>query len=243
MNILVTNDDGYQADGLDVLVKKLSQKHEVYVVAPDGNRSGASHSISMFYDHTISVVGEKRWAYSGNPADCVIVGLKSNLIDAKIDVVISGINHGANMGTDIIYSGTCSAAREGAVHDIPSLAVSLDKHAPVRGDFEKLADEVYQNLEYFVSLAKKTSFRCFVNINALPLAQYKGIKLTSTLSKRGYSDFIKIEEENGIYKGVFVPGDLTSSQEEDCDFMLAQKGYISVSLVKADPSALDVAGL
>ncbi|MBQ5471441.1 MAG: 5'/3'-nucleotidase SurE [Treponema sp.] len=240
MNILVTNDDGYQADGLKVLVKELSKQHTVYVIAPDGNRSGASHSITMYRDHIIKKIEENVWSYTGNPVDCVIVGLKSNLLSEPIDLIVSGINHGANMGTDIIYSGTASAAREGALHNIPSIAVSLDKDNAVSKDFELLSQNVVANIDTFIELTKKTKNRCFINVNAPSCPTYKGIKIASYLNCRGYSDFIQIEKHGEDMKAVFMPGDLTSSTELDSDYMLTQQGYISVALVNADPSAIQL---
>ena len=183
---------------------------------------------------------KNQWAISGYPVDCSCLGLTGDFFDFKFDLVISGINEGANMGTDIIYSGTASAAREGALHNIPSIAVSLDKDNAVSKDFELLSQNVVANIDTFIELTKKTKNRCFINVNAPSCPTYKGIKIASYLNCRGYSDFIQIEKHGEDMKAVFMPGDLTSSTELDSDYMLTQQGYISVALVNADPSAIQL---
>ena len=125
MNILITNDDGFDADGIKTLASRLAQEHTVFIVAPAGNRSAASHIISMHKNLEIKKIADSVWSCSGYPADCVLTALKSPLLPVKPDCILSGINAGANMGTDIVYSGTCAAARQGALDGIPSVALSL----------------------------------------------------------------------------------------------------------------------
>lgn len=104
MNLLLTNDDGYSAKGLNVLLDYLSKKHNVFVVAPEGNRSAVSHCITMHKNLVVKQYDKNVWSCSGSPVDCVVTALKSSLLPTKIDAVISGINAGANIGTDILYS-------------------------------------------------------------------------------------------------------------------------------------------
>lgn len=130
MRILLTNDDGINAEGLYVLAKELEKNHQVIIVAPDNQRSAQSHAITLFKPIVIKEVkleGLKSKAYStsGTPADCVRVGLDA-LSDGDIDLVFSGINMGLNSGMDILYSGTVSAAIEANIYDIPSIAVSAE---------------------------------------------------------------------------------------------------------------------
>ena len=125
MNLLLCNDDGFDSEGIKVLAKKLSQKHKVYIVAPDSNRSAVSHHITMFKENTLIKLDDNLYSCSGFPVDCVFTGIESSLFGVKIDAVISGINRGANMGTDIIYSGTCAVARQGVLSGLPSVAFSL----------------------------------------------------------------------------------------------------------------------
>ena len=110
MRILLTNDDGIGAAGLAALEAAFGSRHEVWVVAPDGERSGTSHAIHLQGPVRIRHEGERRFSCSGTPADCVFLGLRGDFLPS-IDAVLSGINHGPNLGTDVVYSGTCAAAR------------------------------------------------------------------------------------------------------------------------------------
>ena len=123
-HILLTNDDGYQADGLRTLAAAFEGFATVSIVAPSREQSGAAQSLTLRQPIVCHPVSERVWAIDGTPADCVIVALHK-LLPEKPDMVISGINHGANLGENIYYSGTVGAAREGALHHIPSLAISL----------------------------------------------------------------------------------------------------------------------
>lgn len=123
-HILLTNDDGIQAPGLDALADALSSLAEVTVVAPSGERSGASHSISVRRPVACEKVGERRWSVDGTPADTVIIALHK-LLDCPPDMVVSGINLGANIGQNVHYSGTVGAALEATLNRIPSFAISI----------------------------------------------------------------------------------------------------------------------
>ncbi len=131
MKILISNDDGVMAEGIKALVVELSKEHDVYVIAPDRERSAAGHSLTLHtpirVEELDSRFGAKRiWITSGTPGDCVKIGINAILSEEeKPDLVISGINHGPNLGSDILYSGTVSCAMEGAMMGYPSIAVSL----------------------------------------------------------------------------------------------------------------------
>src|SRR2546430_1744260 len=114
-NILLTNDDGYQAEGLRALAAALEGFATVSIAAPSLERSGAAQSLTLRQPIVCNRIGEREWAIDGTPADCVIVALH-RLLPEKPDMVISGINHGANLGENVYYSGTVGAAREGALH-------------------------------------------------------------------------------------------------------------------------------
>jgi 5'-nucleotidase len=125
MRILVTNDDGVHSVGIKALAKSLSEIAEVWVVAPDRERSAASHAISLFTPLRISKVAERTYTTDGTPADCVYLGVNQLMKDARPDLVASGINHGPNLADDITYSGTVAAALEATMLGIPSVAFSL----------------------------------------------------------------------------------------------------------------------
>ncbi|HVB33624.1 MAG TPA: 5'/3'-nucleotidase SurE [Patescibacteria group bacterium] len=128
-HILVTNDDGIGAPGLEALAGALSAFAEVTMVAPSGERSGAGHSISVRRPVACESRGEGRWSVDGTPADAVIIALHK-LLDHKPDLVVSGINHGANVGQNIHYSGTVGAALEATVNHIPAFALSVASRKP-----------------------------------------------------------------------------------------------------------------
>ena len=163
MNILVTNDDGINSAGLKALVNELCKIGDVYVVAPEGERSATSHHISIIGSVRFEEVEmpnvKKAFAVWGTPADCVHCGLHV-LLDEKIDLLISGINKGPNLSSDIIYSGTIAAAREGFIQGVPSMAVSLcDFHPDDYGVAAEYAREfalkyldLEDNTDYFISI-------------------------------------------------------------------------------------------
>jgi len=122
--ILLSNDDGYSAAGITILAETLAEVADVWMVAPDGERSATSHSLSLHTPLRVKDVGHQRFSVDGTPADCVYLAL-NELLPRAPALVVSGINHGANLGTDVLYSGTVGAAMEGALVGIPAVAVSL----------------------------------------------------------------------------------------------------------------------
>src|ERR1700716_2949446 len=128
-NILLTNDDGYQAEGLRALAAALEGFATVSIVAPSREQSGAAQSLTLRQPIVCNQIAEREWAIDGTPADCVIVALHK-LLPEKPDIVIAGINHGANLGENVYYSGTVGAAREAALHHIPAVAISLCSKNP-----------------------------------------------------------------------------------------------------------------
>jgi 5'-nucleotidase len=147
MKILVSNDDGYLATGINVLTDALSKIADVVVVAPDRNRSAASNSLTLHDPLRLSKVAENRYRVNGTPSDCVHLAL-TGFLDEEPDLVVSGINHGANLGDDVIYSGTVAAAMEGRFLGFPTIAVSLVGHRMQHFDTAaKVATELVQRLE------------------------------------------------------------------------------------------------
>jgi 5'-nucleotidase len=161
MHILLTNDDGIDSPGLHAVREALEPHHEVWILAPDGERSAMSHYITVKDPIRCREVGERALAASGSPADCVILAM-ADALPMRPEVVVSGINIGPNLGTDIIYSGTVAAARQGAIMGIPGIALSIDAF---RGKlyFDPLAEFVRDHLSEFVELWNDEHF---ININA-----------------------------------------------------------------------------
>ena len=191
MRILMANDDGIQAAGIQTLAKTLCDEHEVFIVAPDQERSAAGHALSLnvpirVREVNIGIPIAKAFAISGTPADCIKLGVTS-LLEQKPDLIISGINHGPNLGSDVLYSGTVSVAMEGAVLGYPSIALSL---ADLNGDsynFQPTTDYAKEFIKkiHHINFPKKT----ILNVN-VPEGELKDIKgvCVAHLGTRMYTD-------------------------------------------------------
>ena len=179
MKILLTNDDGIHAPGLKNLKKSLQEFAEITVVAPDRERSGSGCSASIYQTVSCQKVWSGKafqgYALSGTPIDCIMIGLEKLSGNGKPDLVISGINAGANLGRDIFYSGTVGAAIEGAYHKIPSMAVSINQK---EGPFYKTAIKVIEKIVKSLPLEKIGQQVLNINIPNVIYSEIKGVKLT-----------------------------------------------------------------
>lgn len=234
MNILLSNDDGYLANGIKTLAKYLAKSHNVTVVAPMGERSGNSHSVNFFsgiyYEDKGYVDGIRTYAVSGTPADCVLFGLKHLCKDIKIDAVVSGINTCLNAGSDIIFSGTFGAAQEGTFQGIPSLAVSLK----TRGveDYEYAADFTARNLDMLLSRAS-ADITINLNIPYVKKEDIKGIKIAPIAYQPYNESYVKNTDSNGVDM-YFVDGHPIKHTDEESggDCYLLNQGYITITPVR-----------
>ncbi len=231
MRILLTNDDGYGAEGLEALASALSGAHEVAVVAPDRERSGVSHALTLGGPGRIRKVGEGRYSCSGTPSDCVILTMLG-AIGFEPQVVVSGINRGANIGTDIVYSGTCGAARQAVISGLPGVAVSC---ASAREPFlyRAAARFVSENLGALASLCKGD---VFMNVNA-PSSSGDGLRWAWTFpSRRQYRDRLKtFDAPDGQSYCFLTNGGIDSSDEPGSDHRAVREGMISLSAVLVHP--------
>lgn len=241
MNILVTNDDGISVQGLHVLADTLAKLPgaKVYVVAPDSQRTAASHGMTLFKPLKLTKVnaGEfngavEAYACSGYPADCVKV---ARALFAKrgitFDMVCSGINHGSNLGVDTLYSGTVSAAKEAAIHGIPAFAFSVCSHFPEHFEaFEKLIPDV------ITKCYGKFPADVVINVNVpnIPLAELGGIAVTRTDGRR-YTELYSPKEETDEYVMMNVDADLFTDWQptEDNDVAWIFKKYVTVAPIQA----------
>lgn len=167
MVILLTNDDGYQAEGLNVLEEVLSSAgHETWVCAPSDQRSAQSHAMTLRGNVRIVRYGQRHYHCSGTPADCILYGLSGGTIGVRPDLVVSGINHGYNASTDILYSGTVGAAREAILRGVPGIAISARiDHESGRYPFKEAAGFLASHLEEFLPLCTSDTL---LNINVPP---------------------------------------------------------------------------
>jgi 5'-nucleotidase len=230
MKILVTNDDGLASEGLQVLASILRERHEVWIVAPSSNRSGVSHGITMSDPLRFRNEGLREFSCSGLPVDCTITG-SQGLMSEKPDVVVSGINRGANLGTDIVYSGTAAAARQASFAGIPGIAASLvSEDDPFY--WEPLARFILENLETLISLCEVD---VFVNINAPSLLEFKGARLTG-ISRRDYRDSIIMHDgPDGCKYSIFKGGKIQTVGDGASDWDAVEEGFVSVSRVYSQP--------
>ena len=239
MNILLTNDDGYKADGLIFLKEYFESKdYNVFVVAPDSEKSGFSHSVTL--KDTIRLVYHKDnvWALRGTPADCVNVALLG-LVEQKIDIIVSGINHGPNIGKDIIYSGTVGAARQGALQNIPSIAFSVNSWGE-EIEFENIK---YFLDNYFERLMQKNTGNFLYNVNFPNIhpSLLKGVKQTVPCHHHFYHDKLLCFDSGNNGKYFWIKGDhpiFEKDEKTDADAM--KNGYISVTAVKILPEAYEI---
>jgi len=240
MRILVTNDDGIDAEGLDILVTYLraasersGSRHEITVIAPEGERSGVSHAMTLRHPTKVKKLSESTYTCSGTPADCVIVA-RLGIMEGRPDLVISGINRGPNLGTDIIYSGTCGAARQAALVGIPAMAVSCAQYAQPL-DYRACAAFVANNLDRLVAAWKADSF---INING-PSSSDENLPGRWAIPGRNrYYDNLKCFDGADGYKYCFL-ADGRSEREFDTasDHHAVTEGHIAVSLVNIHPEA------
>lgn len=237
MKILVTNDDGIQADGIRNLTKSLATVAEVYVFAPDSQRSACGHGITVTVPIEVKksmVPGAKEaWSMSGTPADCVKLGLsilkEENI---NIDYVFSGINHGSNLGTDTLYSGTVSGAIEGVINGIPSFAVSVNAYEPQHFDAS-----CQMALSALKTAAGKIDGGTVLNINLPHVAasELKGVRVTR-LGAREYDEYFKVViMDNGdrAYRYWGTPV-VYSGLSDDIDVIAVQDGYASITPLHYD---------
>ena len=233
MKILLTNDDGIESEGLNVLVKVLRcTGHRVFVIAPDANRSGISHALSVF-NSAIKLYPkeEDTWSFSGTPADCVIAGLKGKFFDVP-DLVLSGINQGENLGTDIIYSGTAGAARQASLMGIPGIALSLSGWSGYHWDMS--AAWVADHLEELYSLWRE---HAYLNVNIPNSAGGpSGIQMTWPAAKH-YNDTFSVKYVPGGEIVCKLEGGEAAATEEtgsDCD--VVSRNLVSVSVLYNFPA-------
>lgn len=171
--ILITNDDGVHAEGIRALYDAIGEIATPYIVAPDRERSASSHSLTIQYPIKIARLDERIFSTSGTPTDCVAVGAEK-LLPSKPVLIVSGINHGPNLGDDVTYSGTVSAAIEGTILNIPSMAVSLNIGAKDKPRHFKTAAKVAVEIASFI-LKQSLPYDTLLNIN-VPNVEYSKLK-------------------------------------------------------------------
>jgi 5'-nucleotidase len=237
MRILITNDDGVQAEGIQALAAYLNKQHDVFVVAPERERSATGHGITMHKPLRVTEVKMRycektALAVSGTPADCVKLAVEE-LMEKPPDVIVSGINCGANMGTDILYSGTVSAAIEGTLNGFKSMAVSLDTENSFP-DFSSAVKFSAKLIEIYFQNKMPADTLLNVNIPDVPWEEVKGVQITS-LSTRKYVDSVERRQDPRGRPYFWLAGHIDDQGcQPDSDAAALKNNFISISPVHFD---------
>jgi 5'-nucleotidase len=232
MKILCTNDDGYMAGGLRILAEAARSLGEVEIVAPDREQSATSHALTIHRPLRARKSADGSYVVDGTPTDCVIMAV-NELLGYKPDFCLSGVNHGSNMGEDVLYSGTVAAAMEATVIGIPSVALSYtgDDYETLEGWGPLLQGLLKQILER-ESFPENTLLS--VNLPSLPPEGVKGIRVTS-LGQRRYADSITKALDPKGREYFWIGGDISTwTGGEDADYRAVEDGFISVTPLHLD---------
>lgn len=229
--ILLTNDDGYDALGFIALHKELCKEFDVFAVAPRSQQSGASHSLTLRRPIRVEKIRSKFYTIDGTPTDCVLLAYH-DLIKKDIDMVVAGINHGPNMGSDVFYSGTVAAALQGATLGINSVAISLSSR-----EYVDFSDAVSYSRTMISRLLDSDLKQLILNVN-IPEGKIKGEKITK-MGKRIYRDKVirNSEQKNVMYS--IIDGTLSCRIAADTDFKAVKEQYVSITPLKLDLTDYD----
>ncbi len=239
MNILITNDDGIDSMGLMTLADALKDDYDIYIAAPRSQRSAFSHSVTYFYQENECeerfIPGVKKaYAIDATPADCAYYGI-CGLFEVKMDLVISGINYGRNMASDVVYSGTVAAAGEAMILGTPGMAVSLCSYEG--GDFHPAAEAVKQLIPLFMASPNRKHY--ILNIN-VPKGEINGMRVTDLHDHVDYKRPI-LKKEKGGKTVLVLDGDemveATSTKERISDVEAVERGFIALTPLYYDMCA------
>ncbi len=232
MRILVTNDDGYLAGGLRVLAQAAAELGDVHVVAPDREQSATSHSLTLHYPLRVRESDDGVLVVDGTPTDCVVLAI-GELLPGKPDFVLSGVNHGANLGDDVLYSGTVAAAMEATILGIPAVALSYTgKDAEALAGWLPLLQRLLPQLIGRDDFPRETLFN--VNLPAIAPDAVNGIRIT-TLGRRAYvGSLTRAADPNGREYFWIGGGESTWWGTDDSDFRAVHEGFVSVTPLHLD---------
>ena len=233
MHILVSNDDGYRAQGISVLVEALAAEHEISIVAPERNCGGASNSLTLDRGLRAFQLEDNVYYVDGTPTDTVHLAL-TGLLKKEPDVVVSGINAGANMGDDVLYSGTVAAAMEGRHLGLPAIAVSMNSFVP--DYYETAAKAVVQLLGTLSQASFASSTILNINVPDIPWDEFKATRLGSRHKAEGV--IIQDDPRGDPMYWVGPPG-AEQDAGEGTDFHAVSNNYVSVTPLQIDLTRYD----
>jgi 5'-nucleotidase len=232
IRILVTNDDGVMAPGIQALARALAPLGEVYVVAPDREQSASSHALTLQQPLRLNQLEERVWSVTGTPTDSVLVAVHGVMRAELPDLVVSGINAGPNMGDDVTYSGTVSAAFEGTLLSIPSIAISL---ASLEEPFHYETAALWAARLARQVLSRRLPPKTLLNVNvpSLPAEGIQGVRLTR-LGHRVYRETISEKTDPRGRPYYWVGGYAEWAPEETTDIQAIRAGYVSITPLNLD---------
>jgi 5'-nucleotidase len=233
MRVLVSNDDGVDAPGIHVLARHLATVGEVIVVAPDRDRSGASNSLTLDQPIRVTRLDDNRYRVAGTPTDCVHLAL-SGLLDVEPDIVVSGINNAANLGDDVIYSGTVSAAMEGRFLGLPAIAVSLVTRDHKGEHFESAALAVMLLMRKLVIDPLPADTILNVNVPDLPWEQIRGLSVARLGRRHRSAPCIAQQDPRGRPIWWIGPAGEAEDDGPGTDFHAVREGYVSITPIHVD---------
>ncbi|HBV75684.1 MULTISPECIES: 5'/3'-nucleotidase SurE [Vibrio] len=233
MKILLSNDDGVNALGMNTLAQVLSEIAEVVIVAPDRNRSGASNSLTLETPLRVNQVRPNVYSVQGTPTDCVHFALNELMKDDMPDLVVSGINHGANLGDDVLYSGTVAAAMEGHFLGVQSIAISLVGKTHFDTAAHVAKDMVLQHVKNPIP----SQYLININIPDLPLEQLAGTQVTRLGARHHAENMIKQLDPRGQEVYWLGPPGKEADAGEGTDFYAIEKGEVSITPLRVDLTA------
>ena len=233
MKILLSNDDGYHAQGIRVLRSKLADLAEVTVVAPDRNRSGASNSLTLDMPLRVLEIEPGLYCVQGTPTDCVHLAI-TGLFDFEHDMVVSGVNDGANLGDDVLYSGTVAAAIEGRFLGLPTLAISLCTHPGSGAHFDTGAAVAHRLIAEMLERPLDNSLILNVNVPDVPLEALRGFRATRLGYRHRSEPVIPARDPRG--RPVYWVGPAGAQQDAGpgTDFHAVAEGYVSITPLQID---------
>ncbi|MDH3509687.1 MAG: 5'/3'-nucleotidase SurE [Gammaproteobacteria bacterium] len=231
MRILLSNDDGYQSDGLATLAISISDLAEIVIVAPDRNQSGASHSLTLETPLRVGRTRDGMYYVNGTPTDCVHLAL-TGLLDDDPDMVIAGINHGANLGDDVLYSGTVAAAAEGRFLGLPAIAVSLVGDNPRHFDTAGQAIRVLIQQLGNAPLPPDTTLN--INVPDVPYQELRGFQATRLGYRHRAEPMIESHDPKGRRLYWVGPAGAGQDAGPGTDFHAVENGFVSVTPMHFD---------
>ncbi|GHC29754.1 5'-nucleotidase SurE [Kushneria pakistanensis] len=227
--LLLSNDDGVHAPGLKALHDALVDQARLRVIAPDRDRSGASNSLTLSHPLSLTPLDSGFYSVDGTPADCVYLGV-SDIFDETVDMVISGINHGANLGDDVLYSGTVAAAMEGRSLGLSAIAMSLAGHQ----HFETSGRVAATLVSAVEQLALPPRSLLNVNVPDVPWEELKGFRVTRQGQRGQGSQPLRLQDPRGRTRYWIAASGASSDMGEDTDFAAIEAGFVSITPLQTD---------